>query len=144
VVNLLPYAVIMHFIVATFSFSFPEIMNSGLIKNPAQNDSYYFNSERMGQKHMIWFILFFVIIVLMLILETPIIWLLSKFIQCNGIVFGKLFALITCKEYKPSVDENDEVIDAPDYYFEINFAQLCKEYKLQKMERQKYTKLKQN
>jgi hypothetical protein len=34
------------------------------------------------------------------------------------------------------------VIDAPDYYFEINFAQLTKEYKVQKMERQKYTKLK--
>lgn len=36
------------------------------------------------------------------------------------------------------------MIDAPDYYFEINFSQLCKEYKLQKMERQKYTKLKQS
>jgi len=26
------------------------------------------------------------------------------------------------------IEENDEVIDAPDYYFEINFLQLCKEY----------------
>ena len=56
----------------------------------------------------------------------------------------KLWNAIRCKEQTEYVDENDEVIDAPDYYFEINFAQLTKEYKVQKLERQKYTKLKDN
>ena len=34
------------------------------------------------------------------------------------------------------------MIDAPDIYWEISFAQLVKEYKIQKTERQKYNQLK--
>ena len=44
--------------------------------------------------------------------------------------------------YIPPVDENEEMIDAPDIYWEISFAQLVKEYKVQKTERQKYNILK--
>jgi len=44
--------------------------------------------------------------------------------------------------YLPPKDENEEMIDAPDIYWEISFAQLVKEYKIQKTERQKYNQLK--
>lgn len=84
---------------------------------------------------MVWFTICFVIVVFMLIAETPIVWLLSNTIKFISFAFRKVYFLIICKKFEPSIDENDEVIDAPDYYFEINFAQLCKEYKLQKMER---------
>ena len=40
------------------------------------------------------------------------------------------------------MDENEEMIDAPDLYWELNFDQLCKEFKLAKVEKQKYQLLK--
>jgi len=40
------------------------------------------------------------------------------------------------------LDENEEMIDAPDLYWELNFDQLCKEFKLAKVEKQKYQMLK--
>ena len=35
-------------------------------------------------------------------------------------------------------DENEEMIDAPDLYYELNFQQLTKEFKIAKVEKQKY------
>lgn len=130
VVKILPYASVLHFLVGIFMFSYPNVLKSPIYENAAGNESYYFNKNRMGQAHMVWFTICFVVICFMLIAETPIIWLLSNTVRCVSFVLRKIFFLITCKEFVPAHDENDEVIDAPDYYFEINFSQLCKEYKL--------------
>lgn len=93
---------------------------------------------------MVIFLLAFAVVILLLVLEKPITALLSIMMRYVNIGLHKLWNAIRCKEQTPYVDENDEVIDAPDYYFEINFAQLTKEYKVQKLERQKYTKLKES
>lgn len=47
-VTLMPYAVIFHYIVGLFSFSFPEIMQSSVDKAAVGNDTQYFNKNRMG------------------------------------------------------------------------------------------------
>jgi hypothetical protein len=106
--------------------------------------SYYFSNARMGQAHVVVFLIAFAVVILLLILEKPIMALLSIIMKYVNIGLHKLWNALRCKEQTPYVDENDEVIDAPDYYFEINFAQLTKEYKVQKMERQKYSKLKES
>ena len=130
VVTLMPYAVIFHYIVGLFSFSFPEIMQSNVAGKAVGNDSQYFNKNRMGQNHMVWFSILFAIVAIMLILEVPIVWLVANTVKCLNYIARRIWFGVRCKEFEPAVDENDEVIDAPDYYFEINFSQLCKEYKL--------------
>lgn len=74
---LLPYAVIFHYIVGLFSFSFPEIMQSSVDEKAVGNDSQYFNKNRMGQIHMVWFSILFAIVAVMLILEVPIVWIVG-------------------------------------------------------------------
>jgi hypothetical protein len=127
---LLPYAVIFHYIVGLFSFSFPEIMQSSVDDKAVGNDSQYFNKNRMGQIHMVWFSILFAIVAVMLILEVPIVWIVGHLAKCLNVCLRRIWFGIRCKTFEAAVDENDEVIDAPDYYFEINFSQLCKEYKL--------------
>jgi len=138
VVSILPWAGIFHFIVGFMIYSYPNILKSGQrdeVSSVGTSKSYYFSNARIGQAHIIVFILAFAVVILMLVFERPIAALLSLLTKGLTIVFYRLWALIRCKEYEPYVDENDEVIDAPDYYFEINFSQLVKEYKTQKMER---------
>lgn len=79
---------------------------------------------------MVWFSILFAIVAIMLILEVPIVWLVANVVKCLNYLLRRVWFGITCKKFEAAVDENDEVIDAPDYYFEINFSQLCKEYKL--------------
>lgn len=144
VTNILPWAGIFHFIFGYFFYSYPFILKSGLREEASaiEGGSRYFSNQRMGQTHIVLFIVAFALVILMLIFEKPIVALLSLIAKGVSIGLHKLWNCIRCKEQTPYVDENDEVIDAPDYYYEINFAQLCKEYKIQKMERQKFTKLK--
>ena len=95
------------------------------------SSSRYFSGDRVGQAHVVIFLLAFAVVVFLLIMEKPITALLSIMMRYLNIGLHKLWEAIRCvKEKTEYVDENDEVIDAPDYYFEINFAQLTKEYKV--------------
>ena len=58
------------------------------------------------------------------------------------VCFAKCRSMIKKEPYLEPKDENEDMIEAPDIYWEISFAQLVKEYKVQKTERQKYTILK--
>lgn len=71
---------------------------------------------------MVWFSILFAIVAIMLILETPIVWLVANLVKCIGYILRRIWFGIRCKTFEKAVDENDEVIDAPDYYFEINFS----------------------
>lgn len=132
VVLILPYAAVLHFLWGYFVYSYPQLLKSGTESSALVDSagSYYMDQSRIGQMHMVWFTICFLVVIGMLVLETPIIWLLSKFVKCLSFVIRRIWFGIRCKPFEPAVDENDEVIDAPDYYFEINFSHLCKEYKL--------------
>jgi len=145
VVNILPWAAVFHFIFGYMLYSYPNIMRSKVRDDVSvTSSSRYLSGARLGQTHVVIFLLAFAVVIFLLVLEKPITALLSILMRYVNIGLHKLWNAIRCKEQTPYVDENDEVIDAPDYYFEINFAQLTKEYKVQKLERQKYTKLKEN
>ena len=49
--------------------------------------------------------------------------------------------LIKFLRSKLKKDSTEDIIEAPDFYEEINFDQRCREYKLQKVEKQKFLTL---
>lgn len=55
VVDLLKYAVIIHFLFGFMSYSYPYIWKSSIVTDKIGNDSQYFNSQRLGQVHMFVF-----------------------------------------------------------------------------------------
>lgn len=123
VVNVLPWAAVFHFIFGYMLYSYPHIMKSNIRDDVSGSaSSRYFSGARLGQAHVVVFLLAFVVVIVLLILEKPITALLSVLMRYVNIGLHKLWNAIRCKEQTEYVDENDEVIDAPDYYFEINFA----------------------
>jgi len=54
-VDLLPYAVLIHFLFGVVSYSYPYIWKSGVVKDFLGDDSQYFNSQRIGQAHVLVF-----------------------------------------------------------------------------------------
>ena len=92
-------------------FQYPELLNSEA--TGFGNNSLYLNKERVGQKHMVIFLIASMVMICLIVFEEQI-------IKLWGIVFKSA---------------KQEMIEAPDLYEDINFEQLCKEYKLQRVER---------
>jgi hypothetical protein len=101
VVSILPWAAIFHFILGYFTYSYPNIMSS---KNEnvgsvgTKSKSHYFTHQRFGQAHVLIFIIAFAVVILMLVLEKPIVALLSFIMKYINIGTHKLSLAIRCKE----------------------------------------------
>ena len=92
-------------------FQYPELLNSEA--TGFGNTSLYFNKERVGQKHMVIFLIAAVVLLCLMVFE-------GQIIKLWGMIFKST---------------KQEMIEAPDLYEDINLEQLCKEYKLQRVER---------
>ena len=137
VVNMLPWAMIVHIPFAYLMFSEPMILQStnasGSISSNLNNQ--YFGNYRVSQLHTLVFIFGSLLVILILMLEPLIMKLSFKISRCQSVCWAKCKSKIKKEPYLPPKDENEEMIDAPDIYWEISFAQLVKEYKIQKTER---------
>jgi hypothetical protein len=78
-------------------------------------------------------ILFFVgcsLILNLIVFEIPITLLCGLLVNISRACFARISSIIRQVPYLPPKDENEDMIDAPDIYWEISFAQLVKEYKI--------------
>lgn len=102
VVSILPWAVVFHFILGYFAYSYPNIMNTKHNESGVSvgggSKSFYFSNDRIGQAHVVLFIIAFAVVIIMLILEKPIVALLSFIMKYVNIGTHKLWLAIRCKE----------------------------------------------
>jgi hypothetical protein len=137
VVNMLYWAVVIHIPIGYLMLTEPNILQSNRPKGSPEGlaSHQYFGTSRISQMHSIVYILGSGLVILLLMAEAPIMKLSSKVSQCQAVCWAKCRAAIKKAPYLPPKDENDDMIDAPDIYWEISFAQLVREYKVQKTER---------
>ena len=69
-----------------------------------------------------------------------IIFMIASLVLMVAMVFEGQIGLLWGMVFKSA---KKEMIEAPDLYEDIDFEQLCKEFKLQKVERQKFEKLRE-
>lgn len=58
---------------------------------------------------------------ILIIFERPIVSIVSLITKGMSYLSQRLISYLKKEEFKLKADENDEVIDAPDFYHEINF-----------------------
>lgn len=137
VVNILPWAAIVHIPFGYLMVSEPNILQSSTLStapsSPLENQ--YFGSTRISQVHNLIFLLGSCVVILLMVFEPLIMKLSSLMSRCQSVGWAKCKSKLKKEPYLPPTDENEEMIDAPDIYWEISFAQLVKEYKTQKTER---------
>jgi len=114
VVEVMPLAAVSHFIFGHQMFSNHSILHT--------------DDSNGYPPHMTVYQIGFIVVISMIIFERPTVALLSFISRGFSKCTGKMISRVKREEYVAKIEENDEVIDAPDYYFEINFLQLCKEY----------------
>lgn len=144
VVSMLYYSVIVHIPFGYLILTEPNILESSRPSgSPAGLDnSQYFGTSRISQLHSIIFIIGSFVVIIFLLSE-PLIMKISSLVSKGLLICcTKMKFAIKKVPYIPPKDENEDMIDAPDIYWEISFAQLVKEYKIQKTERQKFNVLK--
>jgi hypothetical protein len=144
VVNMLYWAVVIHIPFGYLMLSEPNLLESNRPDGVPDGleGSQYFGTTRVSQGHVILYMVGSAVILLLLISEPIIMKISSLISKGQSICFAKCKSIIKKEPYLPPKDENEEIINAPDIYWEISFAQLVKEYKIQKTERQKFTILK--
>ena len=140
VVNMLPWALIVHIPIGYLMLSEPNILQSSTLSGTPEGlgGNQYFETARISQQHCFLFIFGSAIVILLIIMEYPIVSTCGALSRLSMICGARCKSCLMKIPYLPPKDENDEMIEAPDIYWEINFAQLVKEYKVQKTERQKY------
>jgi len=145
VVNMLPWSIIVHMPIGYLMVSNPDLLSSSNIADrvegytpPSVSGNQYFSSTRLSQSHVILYITGCAFILLLIFFEKSLAYLCGFSIKISRIGCAKCYSCVRRVPYLPPKDENEEMIDAPDIYWEISFAQLVKEYKIQKTERQKY------
>jgi hypothetical protein len=131
VVNMLPWAMIIHIPFGYLMVSEPNILESSTFSStpPSPLENQYFGSYRISQLHNVIFILGSCLVVLLMVFEPVIMKTTSTISRCTSVCWAKMKSNMKREPYLPPKDENEEMIDAPDIYWEISFAQLVKEYK---------------
>lgn len=77
IVKLAPFAILIHSLFGFMIFSYPYILSSPGISFIG-NQTQYFNANRMGQTHMVVFVIGFLIVWVILFFEKSIVFILSK------------------------------------------------------------------
>lgn len=77
IVKLAPLAILIHSLFGFMIFSYPYILSSPGISFLG-NQTQYFNADRMGQTHMVVFVIGFLVVWVLLFFEKSIVFLLSK------------------------------------------------------------------
>lgn len=77
IVKLAPFAILIHSLFGFMIFSYPHILSSPGISFIG-NQTQYFNSNRMGQTHMVVFVIGFLVVWVVLFFEKSIIFIASK------------------------------------------------------------------
>jgi hypothetical protein len=100
VVNILPWAAVFHFIFGYMLYSYPNILVSQIQEGASvgSSQSRYFGANRIGQGHVILFLIGFAIVILLLILEKPIMALLKFIAYYVSVGLHKLWNAIRFKE----------------------------------------------
>jgi hypothetical protein len=132
VVNMLYWAVVIHIPFGYLMLSEPNILESSRpsASPDGLDNSQYFGTSRISQLHTIIYIIGSGFVLLLLFAEPAIMKISSVISRCFNVCCTKLKFAIKKEPYIPPKDENEEMIDAPDIYWEISFAQLVKEYKV--------------
>lgn len=117
VVMLLPLAVLLHFLFGVVVFSNPSILISEILSGYFGNNSKYYNSDRVGQIHVVIFVWSCVGIFLIILLQTQLAQLISAIFSC-------------CKSNDPSSPRLSD-----DLFKELSYDQLYHEYRKLQIER---------
>mmetsp|Transcript_42256 Transcript_42256/g.64780 ORF Transcript_42256/g.64780 Transcript_42256/m.64780 type:complete len:228 (-) Transcript_42256:509-1192(-) len=156
IVNMLPVAVVLHFVFGTLLLSVPGILSSkrstsffsssATYGEDTTEKNQYFNSERLGQDHMVIFCGAGVVLVAVILLESEITSLLSFIWRFVAYLFEAI--LNCCSSRRALVEEKVKVLGfenskySDDLFREISYGQLFEQYVKCKKERQKYKLLK--
>jgi hypothetical protein len=138
VVDLLKYAVIIHFLFGFMSYSYPYIWKSSIVTDKIGNDSQYFNPQRLGQAHMFVFQVVFCVVVLMFVFETTLVKLWRSFYYKLSFCCGSWVSKLSGQLYD-NVDYSAQgFIFSDDLLYEVNYGTLYKWYKKAGRDKQRY------
>ena len=130
-ISVMPLAVVLHILFGLVIFSNPQILQSEINPSYFGNDTKYYNTSRLGQRHVVIFLWASIAILVLTVLERTLTRIASALSACcRG-----LFLMCTIKIDKSAA--SDEMVLSDDLYKEISFAQLYEEYCRLKVERQK-------
>lgn len=128
VVNLLPYTVMIHMPFGFLILSNPYLLSSSNIADrvegfepPSVSTNQYFASTRISQTHVILYICGCILVGFLIFFEQQLTWCCSFTSRKTRIGFARCSSCIRRVPYLPPKDENEEMIDAPDIYWEISF-----------------------
>ena len=107
VVEIIPLAAVSHFIFGLQMFSNKSILHSEDING--------------FPPHIRVYRIAFIVVISIIIFERPVVAIISTISKSLSKCSRKICSSVKREEFEEKVDENDEVIDAPDFYFEINF-----------------------
>lgn len=160
IVKLAPLAILIHSLFGFMIFSYPYILSSPGVSFIG-NQTQYFNENRMGQTHMVVFVIGFLVVWVLLFFEKSIVFLLSK---ARRLCFKEPRKRAYVAERPQNPQETPggprvgytpgrpgtptqsmiaaevgppEFVFADDVYQELNFKQLFNEYKKLKQEKQR-------
>jgi hypothetical protein len=128
VVDLLPYAIVIHLLFGFMTYSYPYALKSTVAQNWFGNDTQYFSPQRLGQTHMIVFFVYACVNLILFIFED---FFVDNWSACSGYC-GVQCALCCSKCQGKTYDEVDfsteGFVYSDDFLYEVNFGELYRLY----------------
>ena len=128
VVNLLPFAIVIHLMFAFMTFSYPYFFRSGRAKPWFGNNSQYFNKERMGQIHVIILLAYSLLNILIFLMEDFCVDNWSACCHSCNIKCKVCCARCNGKEFDELDFEGAGFVLSDDILLEVKFTKLYKMY----------------
>ena len=137
VVDLLPWAVLIHYVFGGIMYSYPYMLKSTPVPWFG-NNTQYFNKERLGQTHMVIYFIFACLNAILFLFEKPIVYNWNFLAGGLMIRAKQLIAYMMGKPFD-EVDENEQgFVLTDDLLMEVNFGQLYKMYKVYQKDIRRY------
>lgn len=130
VVQLLPFAIVLHFAFATYIYGYPLILKSDSIGSWIGSNYQYHSEERMSQLHMVLYCCLYIgLIFLPILFQGNLIpvwrFIAKNFERCTGVCCAK----INSREYDDTDYSKAGFVYSDDIYSEFNFGKVYKLYK---------------
>jgi hypothetical protein len=138
IVNLLPLAIFLHFIFATFVYGYPLILRSSSIETWFGLHDLYQSEERMSQVHMVIYWCLYAALFLMQIFQSPLAKLWRCISKATERCCGQCCSKINGKEFDTTDYSKAGYVYSDDLYDDLNFGKVYKLYKQTKKDKQRY------
>lgn len=143
VVDLLPYAIIIHLLFGFMTFSYPYALRTSVLEGYFGNNTQYFSPERLGQTHMVIFFIYGCVNLILFIFEDTCV---SHWSACShncNIQCALCCAKCQGKEFNEVDLDSAGFVYSDDLLWEINFGELYRLYRQAQRDKQKYKKQKE-